>query len=434
MKDLRWVALCVAAACSARCSSSDSTLPLADAGSRPDAPAGTDARPLDDATSTGGDARPDTGSTDPDAGIGDAPPSDQGAPDTGAPDGGPPDSSPGDRGPIDVGTIPIGTPITAPNRTWTWVDFPDSHCDDGSTTGIGVNLSDTTTNTIFFLDGGGACWDYVTCFVIGTAQRGPFGQAQFEARSRSLRNSIFDRTVAENPFKDWNQVFIPYCTGDVHGGNNVAMYSNGTTTRTYNHVGRRNMNAFLGRLYPTFPSPGKLVVSGSSAGGFGAAFNYVAVRSLWTTGQVYLLDDSGPALAGDAVPAALRDAWYSSWHIQEVLDAICGGTSCRTDFSLATTIIARNFPNDRFALLSSLQDQTIRTYFMRSPAAFQAALLMTAHDVLDPLPNFKYFFTPGEQHTMLGGPASHTSRTTNLWDWLTQQVTDDPAWSSTSPQ
>ncbi len=35
----------------------------------------------------------------------------------------------------------LGEPLMAPAKMWTWIDFPDSVCDDGSPTGIGVNLS-----------------------------------------------------------------------------------------------------------------------------------------------------------------------------------------------------------------------------------------------------------------------------------------------------
>lgn len=37
--------------------------------------------------------------------------------------------------------LPLGAPIAAPLNTWTFVDFPDSACDDGSATGVAVNLS-----------------------------------------------------------------------------------------------------------------------------------------------------------------------------------------------------------------------------------------------------------------------------------------------------
>jgi hypothetical protein len=39
----------------------------------------------------------------------------------------------------------------------------------------------------------------------------------------------------------------------------------------------------------------------------------------------------------------------------------------------------------------------------------------------------------GTGHTFLGKPAATTAQGTPLWTWLTQFLTDDPAWASTKP-
>ncbi len=88
--------------------------------------------------------------------------------------------TPGDGGAPDSGTPDAGpaTPITAAAGKWTWVDFPDSACDDGTPTGIGVNPG-TSSNLIVFLNGGGACWNAQDCLVNNTSAHGPFGGVQF---------------------------------------------------------------------------------------------------------------------------------------------------------------------------------------------------------------------------------------------------------------
>jgi hypothetical protein len=328
---------------------------------------------------------------------------------------------------------PLGDPITTTMNTWTWVDFPDTSCDDGTPTGIGVNQG-SSSNLIVFMNGGGACWDYLTCFMLNTATHGPYGKAQFDAQQGNLAGTLFDRNDATNPFKDWSFVFVPYCTGDVHAGDNVVMYSDnqGMNTHTYHHTGHKNILSYVPRIAGTWPSPGKLVVSGSSAGGYGASFNYDTFRKYWPAGKVYLLDDSGPTLEGDAIPPGYRSAWYMEWNLGEVLDPICGA-ACMSDFSQAIKILADRYKNDRMALLSSLQDQTIRNYFLLSPTGFQGELTMMAHDILDPTTNFKYFFVDGQTHTMLGNVGNFMSQGTPLQTWLTQLVNDDPAWTTLQP-
>src|SRR5262249_24982242 len=59
--------------------------------------------------------------------------------------------------------LPSG-PITAEREVWTWVPFDDAFCADGNPTGLAVNLTDRSKNALIFLMGGGACWDYASCY------------------------------------------------------------------------------------------------------------------------------------------------------------------------------------------------------------------------------------------------------------------------------
>lgn len=331
-----------------------------------------------------------------------------------------------------------GTPLPPPGDplvglapgVWTWVGFPDSACDDGSPTGIGLNPG-AGPDLVLLLHGGGACWDYLTCLLLNTARHGPFGQAQFDQlQITDVPGSILDRVLPGNPFRDASLVFVPYCTGDIHGGDNLAAYL-GPGQPLYHHVGHANVVAFLRRLAATWPAPRRLVVSGASAGGFGALINYPTVRHYWPGGQVFLVDDSGPPLEQGAIPQALLDAWFASWRLDKVLDPFCG-QACHSDLSAGLAAVARGYPRDRLALLSSLQDQVIRSYYLLSAAQFQAELLRMAADVMDPTPNARYFFVPGTSHTMLGNPAGFTQGVP-LLTWLEQQVSGDPAWASQRP-
>ncbi len=337
------------------------------------------------------------------------------------------------RGPDLSMPLPMGDPIQAPMNQWTWVDFPDSACQDGAAAGIGVYPTGSD-KLIIFLNGGGACWSYLTCYTLMTATTVPAKDQFTQLAGTPLTGTVFDQNEAKNPFKGWNAVFVPYCTGDVHSGNHVSTYTDMQSgmTKTWHHVGHANIMAYLKRLAPTFPNMKKVVVSGSSAGGFGASLNYQAFREYFPSSQDYLLDDSGPPLEAPNIPQGYIDAWYQEWGLGQVLDPVCGDP-CKTDLSQALKVLDATYPNDRMALLSSLQDQTIRGYFLLSPSGFQTALLMTATDLLDPTPNFRYFFVPGQTHTMLGGVNNFTVNNVSLWDWMNQMVTDDPSWKSQKP-
>lgn len=118
---------------------------------------------------------------------------------------------------------------------------------------------------LFYLQGGGACWDeYSTKLGLCTTDVSP----------QSLVG-IFDRKNADNQFKDYTIVHISYCSGDVHGGNTVQPY-NDSAGVPVTQKGVANVQSALdwiqaqsknGGLSSTFS---ELVVMGCSAGSIGA--------------------------------------------------------------------------------------------------------------------------------------------------------------------
>lgn len=327
---------------------------------------------------------------------------------------------------------PLGAPLAGlPAGSWSWVGFPDSSCDDGSPTGIAVNPG-AGPDLLVLLNGGGACWDYLTCYTLNTASHGPFGEPQFQGLLASaLPGSILDRGLAGNPFRDATLVFVPYCTGDIHGGDSVMTYVGPSETRIHHHAGHTNVLAFLRRLAATWPAPGRLVVSGASAGGFGALINYDAFRHYWPGARAFLVDDSGPPLGAGAVSPLLLTTWFTSWRLGRALDPVCG-TACHTDLSAQIGALSRRFPGDRLALLTSLQDQVISGYYLLSGPALERELLRLTAEVIDPTPNFRAFVVAGNSHTMLGNPAAF-AQGVPLLTWLEQQVSDDAAWRTRQP-
>jgi len=326
---------------------------------------------------------------------------------------------------------PLGAPMTglAPG-TWTWVGFEDSSCSDGSPTGIGVNPGEGP-DLLFFLDGGGACASAETCFVLHTATLGPFGEGEFEARVAESPGSILDRNLAGNPFADATLVYVPYCTGDVHGGDRVVTYTDGPGG-TMHHTGHLNILAFLARVAATYPAPRRLVVTGSSAGGFGTLVNYQTFRSYFPGAEGFLVDDSGPPLESNGGP--LIQAGFASWGIADVLDPLCGGPGlCEADLSKGLLALLRKYPSDRFGLLSWNADPTISAYYGISVSTFTSDLTALVSDVLAPSANGRAFVAVGSTHTMLGDPGSVAQNGVGLLPWLGAEVGGSAGFASETP-
>ncbi len=61
------------------------------------------------------------------------------------------------------GTLQGAKPVRAPAEEWTWVDVPGTLCMNRPETGFGINPSSTSEDVLIVLEGGGACFDPVTC-------------------------------------------------------------------------------------------------------------------------------------------------------------------------------------------------------------------------------------------------------------------------------
>ncbi len=258
-----------------------------------------------------------------------------------------------------------------------WTDIAGMLCADGSPTGIGV-LAGRSDAVLVYLAGGGACWrDRASCSNTLRA----FGRTEFEFLQLLASGTVFDRTLAGNPFSSWTFVYVPYCTGDVHAGDAVQTYGG----VTWNHHGWRNLGAAVGALTAALPRPANVVVAGSSAGGFGALAAYDLVRDAWDPAggtSAALLDDSGPTFVGTSIPPSLLATWWDGWSLGSTLGVRC--PQCESDLSEIWRTLVTNHRDDRLALLSTTQDATMRAFFAdpdagsspppMSPAAFEAAL------------------------------------------------------------
>jgi hypothetical protein len=335
----------------------------------------------------------------------------------------------------------------APPLVWTWVPIEGSVCSDGSPTGIGVERAPgAAPDVVVFLMGGGACWDALTCFpprqLQPIARPGPYGEAELRAElAEILPGSLFDRTAPGNPYRDFTFVFVPYCTGDVHAGDRVQDYL-GAPSR-WHHRGRPNVARAFAYLGGALPAPSRVVVSGASAGGFGSLVAFDVAKATWPAARGYLVDDSGPLI--DQIPPLTVAAWYAAWGLGEAIDDVCGPACDRSLAPLLPALAARH-PTDRFALLSSTADEVIRGFFgtitlsplgfeIMDQTRFERGVRDLAGAMEDDAPpgESHAFVVPGASHTMLGDPGSFSAGGTPLFEWLRQQVADDPAWSARVP-
>lgn len=341
-----------------------------------------------------------------------------------------PDQAP----PPEGGVVDVG-PVKAEAGKWKWVDVSESKCGFGTPTGFALNPSPQSDakRVLIYLQGGGACWDNKgligNCFSpqpSATNLTG-YGQAQF-SREGTLRAPFFSRTPDTNVFANDHMVFIPYCSGDVYAGNSKILSLDDEKTMYFN--GHNNMKAFLARIVATFPNATEVVISGSSAGGFGASMNWWLVQKFFGDKvKVHLLNDSGHPFNA---PDTRWKTWVGNWKI--VFPEGCADCDQGIDQILIhyeKTLIANGH---KMAFLTYHRDQVIRLFYggdLGKAENFEAAVFKL-FDKMDGFKNVHYFGLPGESHTMMGSYTSLSNASgVKLNLWIKAMMEDDASvWKS----
>ncbi|MEM3795741.1 MAG: pectin acetylesterase-family hydrolase [Archaeoglobaceae archaeon] len=202
-------------------------------------------------------------------------------------------------------------PIDNPNDGIDWIKVPlPKPCVNGigKETFVMVRRG-TENNLLVFFEGGGACADYATCkplLCTNFETCKPFLgigsvvalESKFWFLSTYYRGGIFDVKNPKNPFRNWTILFIPYNTGDLHMGNRVVKYyDDDGNSKTIYHVGY--VNAIVALRYIAQKDWDRVVVAGSSAGGYGTLLH--AYRAWEIFGKpITAINDAGPGIMPSA--------------------------------------------------------------------------------------------------------------------------------------
>jgi len=296
-----------------------------------------------------------------------------------------------------------------------WLKFePEGAvCANGSQYKYFVNFSETSSNLVVFLEGGGACSNYDDC-----SNGRPFNTdcikepagaecirddypakylhvASLEPLSAvteplgvingdvpvELSYPLLSGNTDINPVGDWNRVFVPYCTGDIYLGSRVQTYVDPDGVGPdveFHHMGHQNMLLVIEELNEMFAEVPRMLVSGCSAGGVGSLNNYPFIRNgIEGVEQSYLLADSGPI-----VPATLLNGEPSNqgglfsvvgtiWGVDTMIQSLpTGADRITADFGEVNAVVSESFPNDRLSVSIFERDYnfTVTTYQPESSA------------------------------------------------------------------
>lgn len=334
---------------------------------------------------------------------------------------------------VDHGTTGVITNL--PAQTWSWVPFSDAYCRDGSTTGLGINTNPASKKLVIFLEEGGACFNATTC---GLNESSFSKQDFFELwgpNAPADNLGILNRQDNKNPVKDWNYVYVPYCTGDIHGGNEPR--GSVETLGPQMFVGFANISTFLQRIVPTFAGVDQVLLAGSSAGGFGTAVNYPQVARAFGNVPVTLLDDSGPLMDDPYVAACLAQQFVHTWGFDKTMLAECGSHCADPSHYLMDYMkhLLESTPSTPMGLIESTGDNVIAYFYGYGAEGCTSFKWMTADSFeaglqdmraqLAGYPNFGTFVFRSTEHTSLKNNQDFDTRSaggSELTTWMSEML------------
>jgi uncharacterized surface protein with fasciclin (FAS1) repeats len=242
---------------------------------------------------------------------------------------------------------------------WFFIETEGARCRDGSATGFGVRLQESAENLMIYLEGGGACFNDVTC----AQNRDNYGPENFDDFVTEGGNVAVFSTDEGNPVGDWNAVYVPYCTGDVHGGSAPDATVPGVAG-TQQFVGHQNVERYLDLVEPVVGDPDKVLLTGSSAGGFGSLVNFAQVADRFEASERYLVDDSGPIFfADDVLSPQLAGQFSALYNFPASFPSDASVLFEADGLQNVYDYYDERYPDATFGLSSYLEDQTIRFFF-----------------------------------------------------------------------
>jgi hypothetical protein len=241
-------------------------------------------------------------------------------------------------------------------------------------------------NLMIYLQGGGACWRDLC-------------QANEMAGETIGKTGICDQDPSKNVVGDWNILYVPYCDGSVFSGDNDTTGPDGTPWKFH---GLQNLSAATDVGKKRFPSPKRILLAGSSAGGYGTIIGTAVVRLQYPNTELMVFNDAGLGLNNPDNPSMIEHI-REDWKFNQFTPDSC--TECDGQSTALINWGLKHDPTLKASAFSSYEDAIIGGVFlgMQGPA-FKALLLQESGKVHSAFPTrFQRFMIAGTQHTALIG-------------------------------
>ncbi|PKL96816.1 MAG: hypothetical protein CVV18_00130 [Gammaproteobacteria bacterium HGW-Gammaproteobacteria-8] len=286
---------------------------------------------------------------------------------------------------------------------------------------------------MLFFNGGGACWSAETC---DTPDRngGRFVYRQAAGAGSGNDPREYDGAFAldnpDNPFLDWSQVFVSYCTGDIHLGTRDEIYTrqDGSEYTVY-HRGMINAQAALAWVFENFDAPERVLVSGASAGALSAPVFATRVAARWSSSDV--MHWSGGS-GGYRIPGEVQQMLWRRWGVleglPEELDAADYSAESLRILDLYRLAVQAQ-PRIRFHMYDTAYDAVQEQFhaWLGHPVALHDGLIENREELRAILPRLHSYIGAGDVHTLLRYADFYRRQTAGIRarDWVAAAIHGD---------
>jgi len=310
----------------------------------------------------------------------------------------------------------------------------DGICSAGTAYQFHVKPSSSQNNLLIFFNGGGACWSGEAC----DPESEPNIHTVFaDANANNPRsaNGVFDLSNPENPFKDYNMVYLPYCTGDVFIGSGPRTYrytddSNEEVEYTAYHSGYRNSMEVIDWIYQNFQAPDEIVIAGSSAGAIGSSFYSGLVAEHYSTTPVTLIADGAGGYSSPNLAII-----YQAWDAASILPAWSEYAGLNNenltfeDFYIASANHNDNLTIAQYNTASDAVQISFTHVLGDQPGSFTLAQrILNNYQVIEShVDNFYSYTAGGTVHTILRSPLFYQYQVEGVRfvDWVSDLINEN---------
>ena len=299
--------------------------------------------------------------------------------------------------------------------------------------------------TMVYFEGGGACWDNFTCsFPLGTGLPAPVLRAAGPARHRPGDDGWRLQGRPGQPGQGLEHRLHPVLQRrhphriDESGSitTSVSRSFPVGTPFTLQHRGFDNFMSVLAWMKASGDKPQQILVTGSSAGGYGATANFPWIAETFKSARVSLLADASQGVTTTAFDTGTpgRNSWnpqLAPWVFGPPPSAARGGE--------LISLLAAAYPQSKIAQFTTPLDGVQIGFYgvmkqfygpggsCPNPAAdWNQQMLADLKPTTASTPNFRHYVAAGNYHTIMRSPLYYTEARPgpNFAGWLGNMLAD----------